>query len=220
MKSRRFGLFGVLLLAIFIAVFVWQNPGTVRGKLTHDEINRYVATVERSLPMPAEEKPRVVAHLRAWAEADDGKPVVMLNLMRYHEKLRTFDGAPAFSGTPRESNQLYEDKVAPLLLKVGGYPLYAGETQGKNLMGFGPGQDGWGRVLLVRYPSRRAFLSLVTDPSYGPIEPYKLMGLEVVLSPTSPELILPDLWLATGAALMMLFLGLGWWRALDRRAKY
>src|SRR5215213_6933045 len=47
------------------------------------------------------------ARLRAWAEADDGKPVYMLNLMRYYDELRPFPGAPDFQGSPEESNTLY-----------------------------------------------------------------------------------------------------------------
>lgn len=105
-----------------------------------------------------------------------------------------------------------------LLVKVGGYALYAGEVQGSNLLGFAPGLDQWGRVPLVRYPSRRAFLDLVTDPAYAPIAPYKFMALDIVLTPTSSELVLPNLWVAAGALLLIVFLATGWFRAARRAA--
>jgi len=159
-----------------------------------------------------------VAHIRAWAEADDGKPFYMLNLMRYHDKIRTFPGSLPFSGTPGESNQIYENAATPLALKTGAFPLFAGETQGGNVMGFGPGEDGWSRVLLMRYPSRRAFLDLVTDPAYAPIAPYKLMALEVALVPNASELVLPNVWVATGVVLLLIFVTTGWVRAAQRPA--
>ena len=100
-----------------------------------------------------------------------------------------------------------------LLAKVGGYAVYAGEAQGANLLGFSPALDQWSRVLVVRYPSRRAFLDLVTDPAYAPIAPYKFMAFDIVLTPTSSELVLPNLWVATGALLLIVFLATGWFRA-------
>jgi hypothetical protein len=67
--------------------------------------------------------------------------------------------------------------------------------------------------LLVRYPSRRAFLSLVADPAYGPIEPYKTMALKVVLTPVSGNRVTPDMRAVVGGALLCLFLAVGWIRA-------
>lgn len=141
----------------------------------------------------------------------------MLNLMRFYSSLRHFPGVPAFLGTPQQANDLYEDKVTPLLLAQGGYPTFAGTVQGQNVMGFDPSVDHWSRVLLVRYPSRRSFLDLVTEPAYGPIEPYKLMALEVVLVPLSGEVILPDIRLVTVATALVIFLAAGWIRAARGR---
>ena len=208
--------FGTLLLAIFAAVYLWQVPGAAGRKLEPAEVARYLERIERSAPMLGEERTAFLARIKAWAEADDGQPFYMLNLMRYHEKLRAFPGAPAFAGTPREANALYESTALRLLAKVGGYALYAGAAQGANVLGFGPGRDDWSRVLLVRYPSRRAFLDLVTDPAYAPIAPYKFMALDIVLTPTAPELVLPNLWVAAGALLLIVFLATGWFRAARR----
>ena len=41
--------------------------------------------------------------------------------------------------------------------------------------------------------ARRAFLELLSDPAYAPIEPYKFMALEVALVPVAAEAIVPDL---------------------------
>src|SRR5215470_11282339 len=215
MRRTGFVMFGALLLVIFIGVCLWQMPGLAGARLSKNELARYMSAIEK-VPFPPDERREVVAHVRAWAEADDGKPFYMLNLMRYHDTIRTFPGSPPFTGTPRESNQIYENAVMPLVLKIGAFPLFAGETQGGNVMGFDAGEDGWNRVLLVRYPSRRAFLDLVTDPAYAPIAPYKLMALEVALVPNTSEIVLPNLWVATGVVLLLIFVTTGWIRAARR----
>jgi hypothetical protein len=156
----------------------------------------------------------VLDHLRAWALADDGKPVYMLNLMRYYPALRQFEGAPRVEVTPEQSNAIYEREVMPMLLRAGGYPLLGGATQGANLIGHAPALDDWSRVLVVRYPSRRAFLALLTDPDYIPIEPYKLMALELVLAPVHGEVVVPELRWLTVLFALVLFLLVAWVQAL------
>ena len=216
MKASRFQwILGAALLAIFAAVWVWQQPGLVQGKLTAQEVDRYMAVVER-LPFPAEEGPMIAKRVRAWAAADDGQPFYMINLMRYHDKLRAIPGAPDFKGTPRESNALYEEKVMPLALKSGVLPLFGGDTQGGNVLDYQAELDNWSRVMVVRYSSRRAFLDLITDPAYAPILPYKLMAFRVVLTPAKGELMVPDLRFIAGAALLAVFLLVGWVRAARR----
>ena len=164
---------------------------SVERKLTREEIDRYLEAVEEQVPLLPGEMPDFIARLRVWAEADDGKPVYMLELMRFHPHLESFPGAPDFQGTPEQANQYYEKHVAPLLLKHGGYPLVSGMTQGKNLMPIQPALDDWSRLALVRFPGRRSFLSLLADPAYGPVEAYKKMALELVLVPVSGEVVLP-----------------------------
>ena len=55
----------------------------------------------------------------------------------------------------------------------------------------GEGSDYTETNVNARFPSRRAFLSLLADPAYGPVEPYKKMALELVLVPVSGEVVLP-----------------------------
>ena len=58
----------------------------------------------------------------------------------------------------------YGAAVAPLLAKVGGRVLYQG--RGDELL---IGYAGWDMVVLVEYPSRRAFTEMVTSPEYRAI---------------------------------------------------
>ncbi len=201
----------VMLLFLFLAFWFWHSP--VRRKLTREEIDRYLGEAEK-LPLPSDETTAALARLRAWAEADDGKPVCMLNLMRFYAQIRTFPGTPEFHGTPREANAYYEKGVLKLLLKRAGYPVMGGRAQGRNLLEVPAAVDNWSRVVVVRYPSRRAFLSLLADPAYAPYEPYKFMALEIALVPVSSGLMIPDLRWVVGGFLLILFLAVGWIRAL------
>ncbi|TJY61004.1 hypothetical protein E4T66_10210 [Sinimarinibacterium sp. CAU 1509] len=216
---------GAVCLLAFAAVWLWQVPGLVRGAITPEELDGYLAKVAATT-LPAAEKADMQARLREWAASDDGKPIYMLNLMRYHEELRRFPGAPEFQGAPQDANAHYENNVVPLALSLGAYPMMAGSAQGRNTLMIGgktsrhdihaAGRelDEWSRIIMMRYPSRRTFFKLVTHPNYLPYMPYKFMAQQVVLVPVSTDLTFPEWrWLA-GGILLALFLGLGWLGAL------
>lgn len=201
-------------LGLFLWFWSWLTPGK---KLTKEETDRYLQDIEKQIPAPRAEMQEFLDRLCAWAEADDGKPVYMLNLMREYSQLQKFPGIPDFAGTPEESNAYYEQRVLPMLFKRGGYPMVGGPAQGKNLMTYEPDLDDWSRVLIVRYPSRRAFLSLMADPDYAAIEPYKVMALKVLLTPVSGQIVTPELRTALGSTLLSGFLAAGWIRASRKR---
>ncbi|HEU4701932.1 MAG TPA: DUF1330 domain-containing protein [Conexibacter sp.] len=81
-------------------------------------------------------------------QAGDG-PVTMLNLLALKP-----DGG-------RERYEQYGAAVAPLLDRAGGRIVYAGEAVPPLL-----GDDCWDLVALVEYPSRQAFLDMVSSPDY------------------------------------------------------
>jgi uncharacterized protein (DUF1330 family) len=111
------------------------------------------------------------ADLDRFLADDDGGPVVMLNLLRFRP-----DGG-------RERYAEYSAAVGrEHLPRVGGELLYAGSGVAAVVA-----EDGqaWDAVLLVRYPSRQAFLEMVTDPAYQAITHLRTEALEeAVLQPT------------------------------------
>lgn len=195
------------LLALYAAFWLWQAPGLIQGPLTPAEAETYLAAVERNLDAPADVKQRLVADLRAFAAADDGKPVHMLNLLRHHEALLRWPGGPDFdeTPTPEQANARYEREVMPLVLGSGILPTLMATVRGRTLLAPEPAAGGWDRILVVRYPSRRHFLALVSDPAYGPLFPYKYAAVEIALVPTAATLALPDLRLLLGALLAMVW---------------
>ncbi|MFJ8184599.1 DUF1330 domain-containing protein [Streptomyces sp. NPDC096105] len=111
------------------------------------------------------------AVLQELGDQKPGEPFVMLNLLR-------------FAPDGRTSYEEYSRRAAVFLRQHGGELLYAGD--GDTPLVAGQGQA-WDAVLLVRYPSREAFVRMVTDPGYQEITRLRSRALtEAVLQPTTP----------------------------------
>lgn len=221
MKKYQFEwLLGAVLAALFVAFWIWQTPGNLQ-KLSSAEVATYLHGIEGKLPGEPGEQAVFLSRLRAFGLADDGRPVYMLNAMRYYPQLKRGPGMDSVRGTPAEANAIYEKAVMPILFRLGAYPLFGSETMelradGKahsNLDGFDPAIDDWSRIAIVRYPSRRAFFEVLNDPQWLKFAPYKLAALELALVPTSGQVVIPDLRWVMGGACLIVFLGAGLLRA-------
>ncbi len=109
--------------------------------------------------------------LEAFVAAAGAKPgpVTMVNLL-------------AFAGDEgRESYARYGAAVIPHLERVGAEVVYAGEASGVLI-----GEEAWwDSILLVRYPSRQAFLDMILDPGYQEITGLRSQALRTsALIPT------------------------------------
>lgn len=89
----------------------------------------------------------------------DTAPVVMLNLMRFRE--RSLDG----NGSGWDAYLRYSALTIKLIKARGGTIIWTGTAEGVAL-GV-PEQHRWDYVALVRYPSRAAFLDMMTSPDYA-----------------------------------------------------
>jgi uncharacterized protein (DUF1330 family) len=102
--------------------------------------------------------------------ADNARgPVVMLNLVKY--RARAADG----SGAGVDAYLRYSRGFVPLLKRCGGTVLWAGDIKGVAI-GDDAGDD-WDYAVLVRYPSRQAFVDTMTSADYAAINPHRLAGL-------------------------------------------
>lgn len=101
-----------------------------------------------------------VAHLniQGLSELKGRGPVVMLNLMRFHEK--SLDG----HGSGWDAYKRYSEHTVPMIKARGGTLLWTGDAKGIAL-GEAEGPD-WDYVALVYYPSIEAFLDMMTSPDY------------------------------------------------------
>jgi uncharacterized protein (DUF1330 family) len=100
---------------------------------------------------------------------DRDAPVVMLNLMRFHDRSRDGDG----SGW--DAYLRYSAITVPMIKARGGTLLWTGDAKA---IALGP-HDGneWDFVALVFYPTVAAFLDMMTSESYEhEADPHRVNG--------------------------------------------
>ncbi len=109
------------------------------------------------------------ADLDRFLSEDDGKPIVMLNLVRFQP-----EGG-------RDRYLKYLSMASPLVARYGAEIVFAGD--GATALAAEPGQA-WDAVALVKYPTRRAFADMIADPGYQAADPVRVSALaEAVLQP-------------------------------------
>ena len=109
---------------------------------------------------------------RALGEAPPGEdgPVWMVNLMSYRDRAEYADGRET-TLTGREADDTY----APIaeLAAVGASIVFLADVD-TQLLGHAPK---WDRVAIVRYPTRRSFLDLESDPAFVARHAHKDAGM-------------------------------------------
>lgn len=120
--------------------------------------------------MPTVQATLTRADVDRFLAEDDDKPVTMLNLLRFRP-----DGG-------RERYFEYVNMLGPLIARYGVEIIYAGD--GGTPLVAKPGQA-WDSVVLVRYPTRRAFADMIADRDYSAANAVRMSALvEAVLQPT------------------------------------
>lgn len=101
---------------------------------------------------------------------EESGAIVMLNLLRFKP-----DGGQERYGE-------YGAAVTPLLAKAGGRVVFAGDPATALL-----GDSSWDMVVLVEYPSRKAFLDMLASPAYQEVGHLRTEALiEGELHPMDP----------------------------------
>jgi uncharacterized protein (DUF1330 family) len=100
---------------------------------------------------------------------DQDAPVVMLNLMRFHE--RSCDG----DGSGWDAYLRYSAVTVPMIKARGGTLLWTGDAKAVAL-GAQQGND-WDFAALVYYPTVAAFLAMMTSEAYETeADPHRVNG--------------------------------------------
>jgi uncharacterized protein (DUF1330 family) len=99
--------------------------------------------------------------VQAFAQAPQTGPFVMVNLLKFKP-----DGGAA---------EYAQYSVAALkhVQAIGGRLIFMGRVEH-----FLVGAGGWDAIAMVEYPSRQAFLAMVTDPEYLKSHEHRERGLE------------------------------------------
>jgi uncharacterized protein (DUF1330 family) len=114
-----------------------------------------MAAVEINALNPAPEQ------LKAFTELPDDGPLFMLNLLKFKP-----DGGEA-------QYAKYSAAVQPILVKLGAKIVFMGRAEFCLI-----GNADWDSVVIVQYPSRSAFLGMISSPEYQAIHHHREAGLE------------------------------------------
>ncbi len=118
---------------------------------------------------------------RELAAASDEGPVVMLNLLKFKPRADDDDAK-----TGEEAYRAYGDTAVAMIEERGGKVIWAGRA---DQILIGDPSDDWDQVLLVQYPSRAAFLDMVSQPAYLEAHEHRESGLErTIVVACSPRL--------------------------------
>jgi uncharacterized protein (DUF1330 family) len=108
--------------------------------------------------------------VEALTASGDADPIVMVNLLRFKERA----SAPDEGVSGAEAYARYAAAIPPFLEGVGGRLLAAASCVESII---GPAEAEWDAVALVEYPSRQAFLTMITDPEYLAIHVHREAAL-------------------------------------------
>jgi uncharacterized protein (DUF1330 family) len=103
------------------------------------------------------------ASLEALAQLPDDASVVMLNMLRFRAQAEYPVGSGHAPCSGREAYRRYGEQAVRHVQALGGSAIWMGGVQATLI---GPSEERWDEVLLVQYPSRKAFLQMISDPEY------------------------------------------------------
>ncbi len=114
----------------------------------------------------------------------DGE-VVMINLLHFAPSERAGEGEGTGAGGAGPERALaagvhayrdYSDQVVKMVEARGGRVIWTGRPE--HVLIGDPAADDWDLVALVSYPSRAAFVDMVTSPSYEEAHEHRARGLD------------------------------------------
>ncbi|MFP6824149.1 MAG: DUF1330 domain-containing protein [Pseudomonadales bacterium] len=111
--------------------------------------------------------------LQSLLDSDFEGPVSMLNLLKFKEHAEYADGRTSeLSGA--EAYSLYGEKMAPFVISKGGRLIFGGRAE--HLM-LGEVDELWDTVAIMEYPSKEAFVEIVSAPEVGEFSVHRSAGL-------------------------------------------
>ena len=155
-----------IFLVLYLAFLAWYD-GWGMDPFTAEEVDTLVGKDE---------------NFRRFLKDDDGEEFFMLNLNRYEYAEKEDQ-----QGQPVEY-QNYGQALIPIILKNASHPIYSGEIP--NYLLDGDAKDGnWhDEIILMRYRSRRDFVSMVTSDEYLKIAQHRSGGIEYAeVTPTRAD---------------------------------
>ncbi|MEW6478652.1 MAG: DUF1330 domain-containing protein [Pseudomonadota bacterium] len=115
------------------------------------------------------------------------QPVVMLNLLRFHDQAAYADTDQAEPCSGREAYKRYSQTSLQTIAAVGGRVIFGGKAHEALIA---PQGEGWHQAFLVQYPSPAAFRAMMAMPQYQACVHHRTAALAdsrlIPLSPFQP----------------------------------
>lgn len=108
-------------------------------------------------------------------QPSDDSPIVMINLLRYRDEADYSEGPDEEPCSGREAYRRYGALVQPMIVATGGQPIWLGTATGTYIA---PTDERWDDAILVKYPSRKAFLDMLESADYGLAKRHRTAALE------------------------------------------
>jgi hypothetical protein len=160
--------------AVYLAFLVWYGGrGMPMTKAEAESLRHRVIQNAQAAGTPV--VPGLADALGEVALDDDGREFLMVNLIKHRAKA-AYPAGSRYGDDPRAADARYNRAVLPLLLKRACLPVFLGRTAGRFLSP--PGIDEWDRVILVRYRSRRDFLSMCAELAKTGADVHKWAAVE------------------------------------------
>ena len=158
-KQKKLSLLSWSIASILMLLFLFWH-GAFEGPLTSDEIEHYKERYHEQHPEADS------SNLRRFLEADDGKPIVMVNAIKLYEAPIEINGK-SFGDSSEEALSEYMSFVLPYLIKRGSYPIYNGIAVFDAMEKWGiENAEEWSIGALMHYHSRRVMIEMSTDPVF------------------------------------------------------
>jgi len=183
---------------LYFVFLIWN--GLFTSPLSAQEIEKYTEILQQDY------SDSEFQQMRSFMEEDDGKPIIMMNVMKTNDIPKTVNGK-TFSSY-EEALADYTDFVGPFLIKRGSYPIFNGTSlmDAPEVWGIDNAKE-WTTGSLVRYRSRRVMLELSTSPKFKSFHDGKVAGIEKTFAfPVSADIHLVNLSLFV--AMFLLVIGL------------
>ncbi len=182
----------------YASFLLWYLP--LWRRVSPQEVRQVVAAAEAEGLSPER-----LAELQRFLEEDRGESFVIVNLLQLREP----------KADARRAMEVYQTRFMGRLLRMGGFPLYAGRAaMARNIEQWGIDAEGWDAVALVRYRCRRDLARMILFSLEGDTREFKHAGLErtfalpvlPIVSSVSPCLLV-GLIIALAAALLQIVAG-------------
>ncbi len=113
--------------------------------------------------------------VQEFLQGSDDSPIVMINLLRYRARAEYPPDAQASACSGREAYVRYSSVALKKVMEVGGKLLWRGTVQ---TLLIAPEEEMWDDAVVVQYPSRKAFVEMVSMPDYRAAAVHRTAALE------------------------------------------